>query len=110
MKGESVIKKIEENWLFASRKLNFEIVCPFLIKSEGIEKKVFAFLPTYGSKNGMIIDFIYPPDFYIDTKIINLAKKNGYYYSFINPDKFLIYNEGNFMEALEDWGNFMELK
>ncbi len=104
MKNEKkIITEIEENWFLASQRLSFEFICPYVFKFNNEEKRAFAFLPEYGSNNGMIVDLIFPPDFEIDQEIVEYAKTNGFYYSFINAQRYFDYDEDLFVETLRDW-------
>jgi len=93
------------NWLKASNKLAFNIITPYSIIIEGKPKEIFAFLPNYGSPNGSIVVLI-TSQFEIDNEIINWAKSNGIFYSFIYIDSFFTYDEEFFKEILLDWGYF----
>jgi hypothetical protein len=101
---EEIIRKVEETWLLASKKLNFDILCPYQFDYNEKVKTAFAFLPDYGFKNGAVIDLIFPPLFKLDQDIIQWAKKNEIHSSFINALRFLDYNEEYFIETLNDFG------
>jgi hypothetical protein len=50
-----------ENLIKASNDVGFKIVTPYFYKSDNYNIELFAFLPEYGSINGLIIDLISPP-------------------------------------------------
>lgn len=99
-------KRIEDNWFLASKRLDFEVVCPFKLTFKGKEKVVFAFLPAYGSENGVIVDLITPPEFQTDPEIIEWAQEQGCYYSFLNVESLVNYDEDYFIRTLQDWGRY----
>ncbi len=108
MIDEKTLEKVTTNWLRASKELKFKIEIPYNILIEGKKKKIFAYLPEYGSKKGMIVDFVTKPDFLIDNEITKWAKYNDYYFSYINIEVYLVYNSQNFMESLNDWGCYSQ--
>ncbi len=107
MKNENQKREaVEKNWIVASQNLQFEMIIPYKFNFKSKEKKAFAFLPNYGSENGMIVNLITPPQFQTDSEIIEWAKENNYFYSFLNIESYLEYDEDVITETLEDWGNF----
>ena len=92
-----------KNWVEASIKLNFKIVTPYFIEINGRKKEVFAFLPEYGSPNGTIMYLTCATEFETNSEIVNWAKKNKYFYSFINIETLQKYDENYFKEILDDW-------
>uniref|UniRef100_UPI00404A1541 hypothetical protein n=1 Tax=Flavobacterium sp. TaxID=239 RepID=UPI00404A1541 len=100
------IQNIRGNWIKASVHFKFKIISPYAISQDDGIKEVFAFLPEYGSSNGMIVELIFPPEYHIDKALINWSKQNEKFYSFINIENFLEYDEIYFKEALEDWAKF----
>ena len=100
---EKYIEIARENWLRASEEMNFKFVSPYPFAYNNMVKKIFAFLPEYGSPNGMIIDFIMEPDYDIDKDISNIAKLKNCFCSFVNIENFLKYDEEAFKDALDDW-------
>jgi hypothetical protein len=103
MIGESEIKKARNIWILASKRLGFEIISPYLIIINKTEIEVFAFLPHCGSRNGTIVELTSSPNFETDNRIIEWATVNEFFFSFINIDNCLQYNEAFFKETLEDW-------
>ncbi len=100
---DDVITKIRENWLLASEEFAFKILTPYQILIDDKERNVFAFLPDYGSDNGMVIELIYPPEFNTDKEIIEWSRKNGCFFSFINAESYSEYEKALFGETLKDW-------
>jgi len=96
---KQIITQVQENWIRALKKLNFEIHCPYIINYDNEEIEVFAFLPNYGSENGIILQLTAPPDFDADKRIIEYAKQNRCGYSFINVQVYLEYKEEFFRET-----------
>ena len=100
------IQKVRENWQTASLNLNFKLITPHSILYNKEVKEVFAFLPDYGSINGMVVEIIFSPEYKFDKSVIELCKKNNFFYSFINVEDFLEYDEIYFKEVLDDWSRF----
>ena len=84
--------RARKNWLEASVDLNFELITPYLVEIGGKIKDLFAYLPQYGSPNGMIVVLTTCPDYRIDESIVKFAKEHEYFYSFIEVSDFLEYN------------------
>jgi hypothetical protein len=97
------IETARENWIKASGILNFKIITPYFILVNGNAKEVFMFLPEYGSRNGLIADLIFPPEFEIDKEIRAWAKENKCFCSFMYIEGQLSYNEKDIQDALDDW-------
>ena len=95
--------RARKNWLEASVDLNFELITPYLVEIGGKIKDLFAYLPQYGSPNGMIVVLTTYPDYRIDESIVKFAKEHEYFYSFIEVSDFLEYNRDYFIELLNDW-------
>jgi hypothetical protein len=92
-----------KNWQMAAQNLGFKIVTPYLISINGSQKEVFAFLPEYGSPNGAIIELTFAPEYKTDKSLIEWAIENNSFYSFINVDNVLEYDQEYFSEVLADW-------
>ena len=90
-------------WLEASVDLNFELVTPYSVEIDGNIKDLFAYLPQYGSPNGMIGALTTYPDYKIDESIVKFAKEHDFFYSFVEVTDFFEYNRNNFIELLNDW-------
>lgn len=98
-------KRIEtaiDNFLKASREMGFRIHSPFIFHNNGTERTALAFLPEYGS-HGVIVGLTSAPYFETDKDIIERAKRNQCYYSFINIENLMNYNDVFFRELLADW-------
>lgn len=92
-----------KNWLRASKDLGFEIKTPHSIKVNDVEMQIFAFLPQLGSPNGMLLGLTSPPEFKTDPELVKLAEKLGMFYSFVNVESVLNYDEKFFEDAIRDW-------
>jgi hypothetical protein len=71
------IEIVRNNWLKASKEFGFKIITPCFFMLNEVKKEVFAFLPEYGSLNGMIIDLII--DYEMNDKIRDFALSNSYF-------------------------------
>jgi hypothetical protein len=89
--------------LKASSSLNFKFISPYNFKYNDVNYDLFGYLPEFGLENGILIDIIFPPEFYTDKNIIEISKQMNCGYSFINYETVKIYDENYFMEILEDW-------
>jgi hypothetical protein len=103
MIAQKQIDSARKAWLQASETLNFKIITPYFLEINGKKKEIFAFLPEYGSSNGMIIGLASQ---YEDKEIRNWSTKHACYCSFIYVENHLVYNENIFRDSLEDWGKF----
>ncbi|MEO0553899.1 MAG: hypothetical protein AAF149_11895 [Bacteroidota bacterium] len=103
MINEEKIQVLRKNWQLASKRLNFKLVSPYNVNSDGYEMEFFAFLPEYGSSNGMVLGLTSAPEFNTDSELIKWAKESECSYSFLNVDDYSAYNEAIFLEALQDW-------
>jgi hypothetical protein len=92
-----------KNWWKASSILNFKFISPYNFKYTKIDYNLFGYLPELGSKNGILIDIIFPPKFYTDKTIIKISKQINCSYSFINYKAIETYDEKYFMDMLKDW-------
>ncbi|GHV57996.1 hypothetical protein FACS1894182_08450 [Bacteroidia bacterium] len=106
MTTQEQIDFARKTWLQASKILDFKIATPYFLKLNGIQKEVFAFLPEYGSSNGMIIGLASQ---YEDKDIRNWAMKHDCYYSFIYPESHLVYDKNIFSDSLDDWGKYVKI-
>jgi hypothetical protein len=98
--------ELRQRWHLMSNELHFDIVSPFILEYDGHKLECFAFLPKFGSKNGMIIDLIFPPEYATNKQISNACKRLGLYCSFINYESYAGAQTETFCETLNDWGYF----
>lgn len=101
---DEMIKKVINSWLRASKELNFKIVAPYIFNSNSGSFECIAYLPDFGSKNGMIIDKISPPSYGPTPGLPEAAKHMELYYSSINIEYYFEFNVDIFKDALIDWG------
>ena len=89
-------------------KLGVRIITPFSLKSGRCCVDCLAFLPDFGSVNGMIIGAIDHSEEASDQKIIKLARENKLFCSLINADAYASeqFEERILKKALEDWGYY----
>lgn len=106
MEKEKKIRIARNNWIKASKQIGFILKTPYHFTINGEDKVAFAFLPEYGSINGMVVALMFLPMFEMDDDIIKWAKANQCFYSFINIDGSLVYDKKFIMDSLDDWGKF----
>jgi hypothetical protein len=93
-------------WQDAADRLGIAVVAPFTISGPKHSIVCIAFLPDFGSKNGMVIGHADSPAFEMDPLLAECARSLEMYYSFVNLDQYSTFNAGVFKEALADWGYF----
>ena len=103
MPSKVQIEIARNNWIKASNELGFKIITPFEILTEEKEREVFAYLPEYGSTNGVVVELFKSPDCKTDDAIRNWARSNNCFISFCNIEDFLEYDVAYFREVLKDW-------
>src|ERR1043166_7686336 len=107
MGTEELFKTLSDAWRTAAKCLSLRIEAPYVLKGEdGIDVFCVAYLPDFGSSNGMVIGFFSRPDHKLDTSLKLAAESRGLSYSFINYKVYEHYSENTFKEALADWGFF----
>jgi hypothetical protein len=99
---ECVVRALKQ----AASDLRVEVITPYSVSSGGVSHECLAFLPEFGSKKGMVVEGIEPPDFAISNELKNAAKEQGLYCSFINMDPYRSYNPDSFIRMLSDWGYY----
>ncbi len=99
-------KRVCDAWRKAADILKIQAVIPFML--EAAEKSVdcIAFLPHYGSPNGMVIGLMFPPALKTNQDLIAAARSKGLFYSFINVASYANYDAIVFKDALLDWEYF----
>ena len=102
-------RKARENWIKASKELEFKIISPYYILVDGRKQEVFAFLPEYGSVNGTLVFLMCPSDFK-SSYLSKWARRNKIFYSYLNVDELLEYDQRTFREALKDWRKFRTIE
>jgi hypothetical protein len=106
MSAEAKMKMAGNAWRIAASALSFRIEVPYLIRTtNGKQIPCVAFLPDFGSRNGMVIGLI-GATYKTDRELALAAKPQGMFCSFINPAVYERYDEETFKEALVDWGYF----
>jgi hypothetical protein len=94
------------NWIKASSELSFNIISPYIYQFHDRNIEIFAYLPEYGSKKGILYDIIFPPEYETNKDVIHIAKIMECFCSFINIDTIQEYNKKYFEETLNDWGKY----
>lgn len=106
MTKQKLIFNIRENWKEASLYYNFKIYTPFKFCYQNQILEAFAYLPEYGSPNGMIVELTFHPDFIISQEIVSWCRNNEVFYSFINANSYSDLDLKLFSETLVDWGRY----
>jgi hypothetical protein len=95
-----------EALITASRKLGIKVAAPYTLRHAGKSTQCLAFLPDFGSPNGMVVGATMPPEFQTDTTLIECARAKGMSFSFLNLERYNNFDEQRYKEALLDWGFF----
>lgn len=103
--NRALLERAAEVWREAGDKLRFKVTAPFRLESDGQSAWCIAFLPDFGSPKGVVVAPMMPPAFDIDPLIEKLAKKHGYFCSFMSAVGWE-YDEAAIKDALVDWGFF----
>ena len=98
--------RVIEAWNEASRDLDVRVVAPFSLEVGGRSVSCLAFLPDFGSANGMVVGGCVPPGFEVDSLMASRAQEAGMYYAFINLECYSTYQREAFVEELTDWGYY----
>jgi hypothetical protein len=103
---ERQINLAKETWLKAAEVFDIEILIPYSLSINGMDKEIFAYISGYGSPNGTIICLMSGPNWEIDNEISSWAKDNNIFYSCLNVELFQNYDKKHFIELLKDWKKF----
>lgn len=93
-----------EAWQQAAARFGFEVQAPYTFCHLERRFEVLCLLPNFGARSGMLVASALPPSFDIDPLLSKSALEAGLYCSFINPEQYSRFDEGIFLEALNDWG------
>src|SRR5260370_32358451 len=101
MKTEDLRNTLSDAWRTAAKSLSLRIEAPYVLEgADGIKVPCVAYLPDFGSPNGMVIGFICRPDHKDDSRLRLAAESRGLFFSFINFKVYEQYNEEIYKEAL----------
>ena len=93
-------------WNIAASRLGIIIHTPYILECDHYSIECLAYLPHFGSPNGMVIGWINPPRYERDRRLIECARNHLLYCSFIVPHVYSRYEDQKFREALMDWGYY----
>ena len=95
---------VQRAWATAADQLNIEVITPFRFSYESQSVACVAFLPHFGSLNGMIVALLL--GYEIDKRVSQYTDNNSMYCSYLNPEAYATFDEQKYQEALADWGYF----
>ena len=101
-----IIEKASKTWLAGAKKLSIRVTAPFAISVASERIQCIAFVHDFGGPNGTLVGVMHPHTYETDSRLKEYAKRNGIFYSFVNPSGWTEYNEAAFKDALEDWGYY----
>jgi hypothetical protein len=100
------IEELAEVWNAAASVLGVHLSAPYVLSSSNGSVKCAAFLPHFGSTRGMVVGVTSEPDFAIDPNLVECARTEGLYLSFIDTSVYATRGIESFKDALRDWGYF----
>ena len=104
MINEDNLKIARHNFALAAEEFGFEFESPFSLNDD---VEAFGYISNYGSKNGVVICLIAPPDYLTDKKVIEWCKENERFYSSLSIEPLIgEYKRSYFRELLRDWGRY----
>jgi hypothetical protein len=87
--------------------LGIRVEAPYTLNDEyGQQYQYVAYIRDFGNKKGTLIPIGLKPNIDYDTEALNVAKKNGFYYSILNTECYSDYKEEFFKATSDDWGYF----
>jgi hypothetical protein len=98
--------RLVKTWTKASDELGFRIVAPYLLVCDSGVFECVAYLPDFGTTNGMVIVQALPPEYLETPELWEAARAQGIGYSAVNVEVYESYDAEVFTEALRDWGFF----
>lgn len=101
-----LVSRVARRWLVVSRKLGIRVEAPYTMMADGESAQCVAFLPDFGSPNGMVIGAMLSPASATDWSLEELAKRKGMFCSFLSVLGYAECDETKYREVLEDWGYF----
>lgn len=100
------LDRVIRAWLEASAKLGIKVIAPYTLSDGNQSLRCLAYLPDFGSPNGMVVAPLTSPALLSDRHLHELAQKKGLFCSSIDPLGWAQYDETAFKDALVDWGFF----
>lgn len=98
--------RLAKAWIKASEELGFRIVAPYSLVCDSCVFECVAYLPDFGSINGMVVYLMLPRPSYDTPGLMEAARALDMYYSCINGEVYGVFDAEVFKEALRDWGFF----
>ena len=100
----SLAQKAGRAWLEAGEALGIRVQAPYEIDDPSVF--AIAFLPHFGSENGVLVDGIEAPEFRGDRRIREYALDRRIFYSALNLAQYETFRRTHFADTLKDWGFF----
>lgn len=95
---------LARQWRFAANDLRIKVEAPFSFVSRGADYNCVAYLPDFGTPDGMIIELVCAPHYVPDPVFQSAVEAVGLHCSFISYDFYKQYDEREYKAALRDWG------
>ena len=87
-----------------SKEFGFVFHSPFMLTDS---LAAFGYVQNYGSKNGVVVCLISPPDYLRNREIVEWCKQAECFCTFVNIEPLLKeYDASYFRAMLRDWGKF----
>lgn len=103
---QAVLARVTRSWQEACGTLGVKVVAPYPLTEGDDSTNCLAFLPDFGGPKGMVVAALVPPNFETNARLVEVARKRGFFYSSINPLGWVEYDAARPKEALEDWGYY----
>ena len=96
---------VSKAWEIAARTFDINVTAPYVLRLGAKMAKFEAFLPDFGSPNGMVLANL-TPEWESNPEKRKCAVDAGLFISFINPEFYAVFDKKEFWDALKDWGYF----
>lgn len=105
----SLVYRASATWAAFASQWGINAQAPFALRVGHQSIACIAFLPDFGSPNGMVVAAMDLPEFGPDDRVSAVARSNGWFYTFLNVSAFAPEKNVDarvIREALEDWGYY----
>src|SRR5436190_3968968 len=103
---QKLFNRLVQSWVKASRLLRIQVSAPLSASHGGRVVEGVAFLPDFGSANGMVIGAAFRPGLITDDTLETFANRKQMFYASLSLPGYQDYSEEKYKEALNDWGYF----
>jgi hypothetical protein len=94
--------RVSDAWKIAGQEFGIDVVAPYFLRCGASSVRFEAFLPSFGSQNGMVVGLTTNDS----SEAHKCAEEAGLFCSYVNPEVYREFKKKEFWEALKDWGYF----